>query len=87
MNAQAEDNRWLALPAGPLKRLHIDKAALSAGSPEPIVIRLEDGSMIHARALWWEGESCFRFEPGSPLQPGGTYAWIETYARLAYLPA
>jgi hypothetical protein len=63
--------------------LHIDKAALAAGSPAPLVIRTEHGA-FPAREIRVLGPSVIVYHPESPLPPAGTYAWIETDAAIEY---
>ncbi len=70
------------LPAGPLKRIHIDKAAQGAGSPDIWVIRVAN-LRYHGASVMIHGESVCRYSPDQPLKPEGTYAWVETYAALA----
>jgi hypothetical protein len=71
-------------------RLHIDKAALAQGSPEPIIVREFNGKgteirTLHAMAVEILGASRFIFSPLKPLPPAGTYAWIETHAKVKCL--
>jgi hypothetical protein len=73
-----------------MMRLHIDRAALSAGSHEPIIVRsFKDGKPVgepvHAYAAEILGPARFVFDPVHPLPPAGTYAWIETHARVRCL--
>lgn len=71
-----------------MMRLHIDRAALAAGSPEPIVVRAFEGgkagAVVHAAEVEILGPSKFVFDPAHPLE-SGAYAWIETSARVKCL--
>lgn len=73
---------------GALKRLHIDKAVMAARGSAPVRIRVrkllawEDH---HASHVEIEGPSTFIYRPLAPLQPEGTYAWIETTSAVRFI--
>ena len=79
------------LAAGPLRRLHLDKAAVGrvsrGGRNEPCIsIRQGDGPvLVRAFVVRIQGPSIFLMRMEAPLQPEGTYAWVETNAAVEYL--
>lgn len=68
-------------PLGPLKRLHLDKAAVKANADAVITIRCNDRKFTVRKAVIM-GPSQFVVNMELPLQPEGTYAWVETTAAV-----
>ena len=75
----------LSLPAGQVKRLHIDRKAVHEKRPNVIRIRLGKAS-INVKQAIIKGPSLFIVDMAHPILPEGTYAWIETSAAVDYAP-
>lgn len=67
-------------------RLHIDKQALAQKRREVIHVRQfvnnREVGATHAISVEILGPSKFVYDPAHPLPRTGTYAWIETQAKI-----
>lgn len=64
--------------------LAIDKAAVARGEPNIIRIRRAGKPDIFAGSVEITGPSRFCVDMDNPLEPEGTYAWIETESKVVF---
>lgn len=75
----------IIFPQGPLKQIHLDKAAVKANADAIWVVRY-NGQKHIVRSVVITGPAQSRTSFDVPLQPEGTYAWVETNSAVIALP-